>query len=318
MAYIIFTANGEEYDRRELTDAVTLGRAPDCDITIPDITLSRRHCRIEPSENGRGWQITDLQSKNGTHFRGRKVEQHVLRADDEIRIGRTRLTFCAEAFVPAPAGVRRRGVIRPADPTEALAGTVTGMVLCEPDEVEHYEGMPCPKPRPADPTAYVSEDVYGMIDQIASSSWDSIMAQNSQPVRMQRAAPVPAVTRAHRGAIRPRPRVAFYLQAEHRRDPGAPAVAAAEAAPPPARPMAAMRRLPRRASRWMSIFGGVTGTATFIFVWVSLVLSASKPESGGSSTPAAARGASWVEPAVVEPTPQRAEPILWDSVTRSA
>ena len=46
--------------RRELTRPIILGRAPDCDVAIPDITLSRHHCRLEPSENGRSWQLVDL------------------------------------------------------------------------------------------------------------------------------------------------------------------------------------------------------------------------------------------------------------------
>ena len=220
MPYVIFTANGEEYDRRELTRPIVLGRAPDCDIAIPDITLSRHHCRLEPSENGRSWQLVDLHSKNGTHFLGQKVECHVFRDRDELRIGRTRLTFRAGEFVPT-GKVKTRGVIRPTDPHEALAGTVTGMVLCEPGETEKYEGMPVPQPRPSDPMSFQKEDIYGMINEIASSSWDSIQAQASQPTRMQRATPVPGVTQASRtgaAAARPKPRVAFCLQAEHDKD----------------------------------------------------------------------------------------------------
>ena len=231
MAYLIFTANGEEYDRRELRGPLTLGRAPECDLSIPDITLSRRHCRIEPTENGGGWQLVDLHSKNGTQFRGQNIERHVLRDDDELRIGRTRLTFKTGAFVTAAGASRPRAVIRAADPHEALAGTGTGMVLCEPGETEKHEGMPVPQPRPLDPESFAEDDVYGMINEIASSSWDSTYAQNSKPVRMQRAVPVPGVTKASTGggsaaaaagsaaeagaAGRPRPRVSFELQAQH-------------------------------------------------------------------------------------------------------
>ncbi|MEA2710826.1 MAG: hypothetical protein QOF78_3427 [Phycisphaerales bacterium] len=215
MPYVIFTANGEEYDRRELTRPMILGRAPDCDVAIPDITLSRHHCRLEPSENGRAWQLVDLHSKNGTHFLGQKIETHVFRDKDELRIGRTRLTFRAGEFVSSNK-VKSRGVIRPSDPHEALAGTVTGMVLCEPGETETYEGMPVPQPRPTDPMSFEQDDIYGMINEIVSSSWDSVQAQASQPTRMQRAQPTPAVAPAN--PIRPKPRVSFALQAEHPED----------------------------------------------------------------------------------------------------
>ena len=232
MPYLIFTANGEEYDRRELTRPLILGRAPDCDVSIPDITLSRHHCRLEPSENGRSWQLVDLHSKNGTHFRGQKVETHVFRDNDELRIGRTRLTFKAGEFVPSQK-VKSRGLIRPADPHEALAGTVTGMVLCEPGETETYEGMPVPQPRPSDPKAFEKDDIYGMINEIVSSSWDSVQAQASQPTRMQRATPVPGVTTAASSPSRPKARVSFELQADNKHDSvnGQPALAADTTSP---------------------------------------------------------------------------------------
>jgi len=44
MPYLIFSANGDEIDRRELSEPVIIGRAPDCTICIRDILLSRKHC----------------------------------------------------------------------------------------------------------------------------------------------------------------------------------------------------------------------------------------------------------------------------------
>src|SRR5947208_14375226 len=105
MAYLIFTANGEEFARRELEGvAAVLGRAPDCDITVPDIMLSRHHCRVEPAahDDCQGWRIVDLQSKNGTYLRGRPITTHDLHDGDELRLGRTRITFRAGAFVAPP------------------------------------------------------------------------------------------------------------------------------------------------------------------------------------------------------------------------
>ena len=247
MPYVIFTANGEEYDRRELTRPLLLGRAPDCDIAIRDITLSRHHCRLEPSENGRAWQLVDLHSKNGSFFLGQKVETHVLRDKDELRVGRTRLTFRAGEFVPSGKAKNRAAVARPVDPHEALAGTVTGMVVCEPGETETYEGMPVPQPRPVDPRSFEKDDIYGMINEIASNSWDSIQAQASQPTRMQRATPTPAVTTAaDRAPARPAPCVSFALQAEPTRDDDVSAAAtAAAAAAATATSQPAIQRPPR-------------------------------------------------------------------------
>ena len=212
MAYVIFTANGDEVDRRELTAAVTIGRAQDADIPVRDILLSRNHCRLEPS--GENWIVTDLGSKNGTYLGYRQITRHQLKDGDELRLGRTRMTFKAGAFEPAPAGTRRRDIVRPADPTEALAGTVAGFLLVEPGEVEREAGAPVPQPRPPEPSAYASEDVYSMLNEIASSSWDSIQAQASRPLVMERPLPRPSGYReSPTVAAARRPRVAFCLQA---------------------------------------------------------------------------------------------------------
>jgi hypothetical protein len=197
--------------------------------------------------------------------------------------------------------VRRRGVIRPADPDEALAGTVMGMVLCEPGEVERQEGMPFPQPRPIDPSSYVAEDLYGMINEIASSSWDSIVAQNSQPVRMQRAMPAPAATRATRGSIRPRTRVAFCLQAEHRQAGEMPGNAASSSS-----------RL-RKRRWWTFATSSFVGCALFAVTWMSLLVSGSSPnQSSGTEVPLPAA------PSIEGPLPDDAEPVTWDSIAVTA
>src|SRR5688572_15943382 len=133
MAYIILTANGQEIDRRELTAPLTIGRAQDADVPVRDILLSRKHCRIEPAKGGQ-WMVVDLGSKNGTFVGSQPVARHALSDGDELRIGRVRVTFKDGPFEPAPPGTRRREFVRPADPTEALAGTVAGFTLVEPGE----------------------------------------------------------------------------------------------------------------------------------------------------------------------------------------
>jgi hypothetical protein len=48
-----------------------------------------------------------------------------------------------------------------------------------------------PKPRPPEPSAYNTDDVYGMLNEIASSSWDSIQEQASRPIVKERPLPRP-------------------------------------------------------------------------------------------------------------------------------
>lgn len=82
-------------------DVITIGRGADCDIVIPERSVSRRHARIE--RRNQGYLLIDLGSKNGTHVNGHEVrESHWLQDGDEIQIALSvKLSFIgAEATVP--------------------------------------------------------------------------------------------------------------------------------------------------------------------------------------------------------------------------
>ncbi len=175
MAWIVITANGEELDRRDLLDRpLVIGRSPECDIAVRDILLSRTHCRLEPIRHG--WKVVDLNSKNGTRVGWQGIKTHVLRDGDYLRMGRTRITYHTTPFEPAPYGAAPRSnrIVRPADPHEALTGTVTDFVLLEEEDFapEALSSLPTPQPRPMEPvldeaTPQESED------DLASSFWGS-------------------------------------------------------------------------------------------------------------------------------------------------
>ncbi len=71
----------------------TIGRSPDCDIFLDDVTVSRRHAVITEA-SGR-FVIEDLGSLNGTFLNRRRIEQAPLDDDDELQIGKYRLVFLA-------------------------------------------------------------------------------------------------------------------------------------------------------------------------------------------------------------------------------
>jgi pSer/pThr/pTyr-binding forkhead associated (FHA) protein len=68
-----------------------VGRSPECQIFLDDVTVSRRHAELERS--GDTFTIRDLGSLNGTYVNRRRIESAVLQADDEVQIGKYRLTF---------------------------------------------------------------------------------------------------------------------------------------------------------------------------------------------------------------------------------
>ena len=72
-------------------DATTIGRSPDCDIFLDDVTVSRQHAILR--RNGSQFLIEDQGSLNGTFVNRRRIESAELADGDELQIGKYRLTF---------------------------------------------------------------------------------------------------------------------------------------------------------------------------------------------------------------------------------
>jgi hypothetical protein len=72
-------------------DVTTLGRHPNSDIFLDDVTVSRRHAVIERA--AAGYQIADVGSLNGTYVHHERIEKSPLSDLDEVQIGRFVLTF---------------------------------------------------------------------------------------------------------------------------------------------------------------------------------------------------------------------------------
>jgi len=75
----------------ELTERLTIGRAPDNDVTLLDGSVSRYHAVVHMQDGL--WQVTDLDSSNGTMVNGRPVAESELCHLDEIKLGRVCLLF---------------------------------------------------------------------------------------------------------------------------------------------------------------------------------------------------------------------------------
>jgi pSer/pThr/pTyr-binding forkhead associated (FHA) protein len=72
-------------------DIVTLGRAPDCDVIIDNLGVSRVHAQIE--RTGDVFVLRDLKSNNGTFVRGEKIQRYNLNHQDEFFVGKHSITF---------------------------------------------------------------------------------------------------------------------------------------------------------------------------------------------------------------------------------
>lgn len=71
--------------------SVTVGRSPECEIFLDDVTVSRSHAEITRGE--RAFRILDAGSLNGTYVNRVRVDSVDLRNGDEIQIGKYRFKF---------------------------------------------------------------------------------------------------------------------------------------------------------------------------------------------------------------------------------
>ena len=77
-------------------EVVTVGRCPESDIFLDDVTVSRKHAEIFRRENGgkeKGYRIKDAGSLNGTYVNRVRVDSVDLRNGDEIQVGKYRFKF---------------------------------------------------------------------------------------------------------------------------------------------------------------------------------------------------------------------------------
>jgi hypothetical protein len=72
-------------------DEIEIGRSPQADVFLDDVTVSRSHAVLR--RDGPGYVIEDRGSLNGTYVNRRRVERATLEDGDEVQIGKYRLTY---------------------------------------------------------------------------------------------------------------------------------------------------------------------------------------------------------------------------------
>ncbi|HKA26741.1 MAG TPA: FHA domain-containing protein [Gaiellaceae bacterium] len=76
-------------------ERTTIGRSPDNDIFLDDVTVSRKHAVLV--QTGGELKIEDLGSLNGTFVNRRRIDSAVrLESGDEVQIGKYRLSFISK------------------------------------------------------------------------------------------------------------------------------------------------------------------------------------------------------------------------------
>lgn len=82
---------------RLLRTRYVVGSGEGCDIRIRDPFVSPRHCELVVPREGAGYQVVDLDSRNGIFLNGVRVRSAPLPPQGSLRVGRSTLAWRAEA-----------------------------------------------------------------------------------------------------------------------------------------------------------------------------------------------------------------------------
>jgi len=75
-------------------DRMTIGRRPDSDVFLDDVTVSRDHALLV--RRGHDYYLDDLGSLNGTYVNRHRIDSHRLEDGDELQIGKYKLSYLSK------------------------------------------------------------------------------------------------------------------------------------------------------------------------------------------------------------------------------
>src|SRR5271167_2576326 len=89
---VIRAGGGRVGESFPLADSrMTVGRRPDSDVFLDDVTVSRDHALLV--RRGDDWYLDDCGSLNGTYVNRSRIESHRLADGDELQVGKYKLSF---------------------------------------------------------------------------------------------------------------------------------------------------------------------------------------------------------------------------------
>jgi len=138
----VFVLGGRDVGRSYTVDGTaSLGRSPECEITLRDRSISRVHARLV--REGESWYLEDRQSRNGLRHDGKRVTRVEVKDRDEFLLGELPIRIRLEA-----PGTEGSAELEFADeePAVVVVTRVPELVpeggAAEPEEVEvEIEGL---------------------------------------------------------------------------------------------------------------------------------------------------------------------------------
>lgn len=84
---------GQEHLLDPSVGVLRIGRSPEADVFLDDVTVSRHHAELR--HGAEGWSIRDIGSLNGTYVNRVRVDDEQLAGGSEVQIGKFRFVFLA-------------------------------------------------------------------------------------------------------------------------------------------------------------------------------------------------------------------------------
>lgn len=88
---VLFKANDTQKMFPLTSEVTIIGRRQDCDLCIPLMLVSRRHCEVDKEMDA--IKLRDLGSRNGTFLNGTRVDETEINPGDYIQIGPVTFAF---------------------------------------------------------------------------------------------------------------------------------------------------------------------------------------------------------------------------------
>jgi pSer/pThr/pTyr-binding forkhead associated (FHA) protein len=82
---ILFKKDGSTRTFRLPSTVTVVGRRKDCDLCVPLMSVSRRHCELDLDQSR--LTVRDLGSKNGTFLNGVRISESPVKPGDVLKIG---------------------------------------------------------------------------------------------------------------------------------------------------------------------------------------------------------------------------------------
>lgn len=135
---VLLEKNGSHKSFPLPSSVTTIGRRHNCDLRIPLMSVSKKHCQLNHDDGV--LKIRDLDSRNGTYLNGKRINEAAIQAGDSIKIGPLTFVFQIDG---RPQTIAKPGSAAQSSPSQdaATEGIVDGQLdnFAELDELDSPE-----------------------------------------------------------------------------------------------------------------------------------------------------------------------------------